>query len=122
MNPDHLHRYAIDPFAFALDLVKKNELGRPFELFPAQREIIRLAFAFDADGRLPYDTIVYACPKKSGKTTVNALLTLWWAYTQEPPNEVYIVANDLDRGFVNECVNELRRRPSYRRGAQLVLR
>lgn len=32
-----------------------------------QRDILRLAFAFDENGRLPWDTILYSCVKKSGK-------------------------------------------------------
>jgi phage terminase large subunit-like protein len=58
-----------------------------------------LAFAFDDDGRLPYDTIIYSCPKKSGKTAVNGALTLWWAFTQESPNEILILANDLEQSL-----------------------
>jgi phage terminase large subunit-like protein len=92
-----LNRYPRDPVAFIDDLVKKNELGQPFRLLGHQREILRLAFAFDSDGRLPYDTIIYSCPKKSGKTTLNAAVTLWWAFTQEAPNEILIIANDLEQ-------------------------
>lgn len=43
------------------------------------------------------ETIVQSCPKKSGKTALNAATTLWWAFTQEPPNEILIVANDLEQ-------------------------
>ena len=57
----------ISPLTFIDKLVKKNELGQPFSLMHHQREILRLAFAFDENGRLPYDTIVYSCVKKSGK-------------------------------------------------------
>jgi hypothetical protein len=39
------------------------------------------AFAFDENGRLPYDTVIYSTTKKSGKTTLNAALTLCWAVT-----------------------------------------
>jgi hypothetical protein len=46
----------ISPITFIDKLVKKNELGQPFSLVDHQREILRLAFAFDQDGRLPYDT------------------------------------------------------------------
>jgi hypothetical protein len=45
----------ISPLTFIDKLVKKNELGRP--------EVLRLAFAFDEDGRLPWDTIIYSCVK-----------------------------------------------------------
>jgi hypothetical protein len=44
---------------------------------PFQEEILNLAFAFDENGRLPYDPVIYSCRKKSGKTTLNAALTLW---------------------------------------------
>ena len=92
-----LARYPRDPLAFIDDLVKRNELGQPFYLLEHQREIVRLAFAFDRDGRLVYDTFIYSCPKKSGKTTINAAILLWWAFTQEAPNEILIIANDLEQ-------------------------
>ena len=68
-----------------------------FRLSDHQREVLRLAFDFDHDGRLPYDTIVYSCIKKSGKTTLNGALTLAWGFTQEAPNEILILANDLEQ-------------------------
>ena len=77
---------SISPIHFIDKLIKKNELGQPFKLFAFQREILELAFAFDDNGKLSYDTILYPCPKKSGKSTINGALTLWWALTQEPPN------------------------------------
>ena len=92
-----LASYPRDPLAFIDDLVKQNELGQPFHLLEHQREILRLAFAFDEVGRLVYDTFIYSCPKKSGKTTINAALSLWWAFTQEAPNEILIIANDLEQ-------------------------
>lgn len=61
--------------------------------------MLRLAFAFDDNGRLPYDTVIWSCPKKSGKTTLNAALTLWWGFTQESPNELLCVANDLEQSL-----------------------
>ena len=87
----------IHPVTFIDKLVKKNELGQPFRLIDHQREVLRLAFAFDQDGRLPYDTILYNCIKKSGKTTLNGALTLAWGFTQEAPNELLILANDLEQ-------------------------
>jgi hypothetical protein len=89
----------ISPLTFIDKLVTKNELGRPFSLTDDQREILRLAFTFDNDGRLPWDTIIYSCVKKSGKTTLNGALTLAWAFTQEAPNEVLILANDLEQSL-----------------------
>jgi hypothetical protein len=89
----------ISPITFIDKLVKKNELGRPFSLMDHQREVLRLAFDFDEDGRLPWDTIIYSTVKKSGKTTLNGALTLAWAFTQEAPNEILILANDLEQSL-----------------------
>ena len=61
---------SISPITFIDKLVKKNELGQPFKLMDHQREILRLAFTFDDQGRLPWDTVIYSCVKKSGKTTL----------------------------------------------------
>ena len=46
----------ISPITFIDRLVKKNELGQSFKLTEDQREILRLAFTFDENGRLPWDT------------------------------------------------------------------
>jgi phage terminase large subunit-like protein len=80
-------------------LVKKNELGQDFNLMDHQREILRLAFAFDQDGCLPWDTILYSCVKKSGKTTLNGAITLAWGFVEEAPNEILILANDLEQSL-----------------------
>ena len=56
-----------------------------------------LPFPSTKTARLPYDTIIYSCVKKSGKTTLNGALTLWWAFTQEAPNELLVIANDLEQ-------------------------
>jgi len=33
----------------------------------------------------------------SGRTTIYAAICTWWAYTQEAPNEILIIANDLEQ-------------------------
>ena len=86
-----------DPAVWIDQHIHRNELNQPFHLYPHQREILRLAFNFDADGRLPYDTILYSAVKKSGKTSILALLSLYWAMTQEAPNEIILLANDLEQ-------------------------
>src|SRR5690242_9622834 len=87
----------ISPLTFIDKVIRRNELGEPFRLFPFQREILALAFAFDADGKLPYDTILYSTIKKSGKTTINGALTLYWALVQEAPNTCLLLANDREQ-------------------------
>jgi phage terminase large subunit-like protein len=90
-------RYERDPVAFIDERVKVNELGQPWRLLDHQREILAAAFDFGDDGRLAWDTFVFACPKKTGKTTINGALATWWAFTQEAPNEIYVLANDLEQ-------------------------
>ena len=104
-----LQRYRTDFSSFVGDFIGVNELGKPFQLMNHQRRILGMAFAFNQDGRLPWDTIIYSAPKKSGKTFVNALVTVWWAYTQEPPNKLLICANDLEqaRGRVFRAIQKI---------------
>jgi phage terminase large subunit-like protein len=92
-----------DPFAplgiidFFDRFITKNEVGESFNLVAYQREILDRAFTFDAEGKLAYTSYIYSEPKKSGKTAVGAGVATWWAYTQEAPNQIFIVANDLDQ-------------------------
>jgi phage terminase large subunit-like protein len=125
MPRSRLSLYPTDPVAFIDDQLTRNELGQPWRLTEHQREILRYAFAFDQDARLPWDTIVYACPKKSGKTAINAALTLWWAFSQEAPNELLIIANDLEQAqgrVFKACVGLLRANPALARSADITAR
>ena len=112
----------ISPITFIEEYVRKNELGQPFRLMPHQKEILRLAFAFDKNGRLPYDTVIFSCPKKSGKTALNAALTLWWAFTQEAPNECLAVANDLEQARARQfasCEGIITHNPELKRKCEV---
>lgn len=80
----------IDEFAIAED-------GNPLHLEPHQRLILGEAFKFGSNERLSYRTIVYSAPKKSGKTAINALVSLWWGFCVQPPDEIIIASNDLDQ-------------------------
>jgi phage terminase large subunit-like protein len=112
----------ISPITFIEEYVRLNELGQPFRLMPHQKEILRLAFAFDKNGRLPYDTVIFSCPKKSGKTALNAALTLWWAFTQEAPNECLAVANDLEQARARQfasCEGIIEHNPELKRKCEV---
>jgi hypothetical protein len=89
----------ITPITFIDRLVKKNELGQDFKLTDDQPEILRLAFTFDDNGRLPWDTIIYSCVKKSGKTTINGAVTPAWGFTRDAPNEILVLGNDLEQSL-----------------------
>jgi len=71
-----LTRYRADPCAFIEECLINPETGKPFVLLPAEREFLKHAFATDENGRLLYPELVYACPKKSGKTGFAALFTI----------------------------------------------
>lgn len=117
-----LDRYLTDPVAFADDLVTKNELGQPWRLFDHDREILSLAFAFDEEGRLPWDTILWSCIKKDGKSWKNALVVVWWGFTQEAPNEIDIRSNDLEQSLsrvFRMIVGLLRHNPVLGRSAKV---
>jgi len=73
------------------------EDGKPIRLESHQKRILNRAFEFDTEGKLRYSTIVYSCPKKSGKTTVGAIVALWMAYEVEPKGEVICCANDEEQ-------------------------
>ena len=98
---------------------------------PHQRLILDHVFDFDANGKLPYSVVVYSCVKKSGKTTLNAIVQAYWAYNIEPPNEVIVAANKRDqaiaRGF-KELKGYIQRNPVLEaeatsvKGNQITLR
>jgi len=71
--------------------------GRPIALEPHQEALLRLIEARDADGRHRYRTFVYSTPKKSGKTTIAALVARFRAETAGRFQEIYCVANDLEQ-------------------------
>ena len=89
---DDIVQWAQSPHGFYVP-----ETKQPIVLSDIQQQILRHVFTPDADGIMPYQTILYSCTKKSGKSTLAALVTLWWALTQEAPNEIFLAANDLDQ-------------------------
>lgn len=69
----------------------------PLQLFPFQRDILSHVFTPDANGKFPYTDIIYSAPKKSGKTTIGALILAWAAECGLPGSEIYTIANDKDQ-------------------------
>jgi phage terminase large subunit-like protein len=64
-----------------------------------QRLILDHCFTFNGDGKLPYSLIVYSCPKKSGKTTINAIVQAYFGYNIEAPNEIITAANKREQAI-----------------------
>ena len=70
---------------------------RPVVLEPHQKALLRLIDSRGADGTHRHRTVVYSTPKKSGKTTLAALVARFRAETEGPFQEIYCVANDLEQ-------------------------
>jgi len=70
--------------------------GGPIVLEEHQKRILRHVLTPGPDGRLPYDTIVWSEPKKSGKTELQALVGAYLAVL-EPDAEVLLMANDQEQ-------------------------
>jgi len=78
---------------------KKGKLSGPGKLVLAehQERILSHCLTPDAQGILPYTTIVYSCPMKSGKTTIEAAIGTWAAEEFDSGSEIYAVANDEEQ-------------------------
>jgi phage terminase large subunit-like protein len=59
-----------------------------------QKLITRFVFTRRADGRFPFQTIVYSQPKKGGKTTLVAAWERWLAETQVRYGNLFTIGND----------------------------
>ncbi len=92
-----LRRWREDPVAFAERLIDP-ETGRPFELYPAQRQFLREAFRRRLDGRLLYPELLFSAPKKSGKTALAAMILLYVVLVLGGRYaEGYCAANDMEQ-------------------------
>lgn len=58
-----------------------------------QERIVRAALD-ESGGKFRWATIIYSCPKKSGKTRIAAMVASWLAYRSGRYAEVYCLAND----------------------------
>jgi len=77
---------------------EKNSLagsGR-LALLPHQKRILDHCLHINEDGKTRYTTVIYSCPKKSGKTTLEAAIGNWWG-EEVPETEIYAVANDIEQ-------------------------
>jgi phage terminase large subunit-like protein len=108
---DHttLDRWRSDPIAFIETCLFDPETDQPFVLLDAERAFLMHAFKTDDDGRLLYPELVYACPKKSGKTAFGALIMLTMVLLFGSRfSEGYALANDLEQA-VSRVFQAIRR-------------
>jgi hypothetical protein len=93
-----LRHWQREPIRFIEEILTDPETGKPFELFPAEREFFQHAWQRNDDGRLRYTEQCFAAPKKSAKTQIagmhmaTAILVFGGRYA-----EGYCVANDLEQ-------------------------
>lgn len=67
--------------------------SKPIKLRPWQRAVLAAMFPDDGSPS-PWETFLISAPKKSGKTTLDAIATAYAALTFPAPEVAYCVAND----------------------------
>ncbi len=72
-----------------------EETEEPIVLERHQKAVLRYALRRNAEGRLPFNTILWSQPKKSGKTAVAGMVARWAAETWGRYGEILCVGNDL---------------------------
>ena len=113
-----LARWRGNPIGFIQQVLINPVTNWPFVLLDAERVFLTHAFRTGADGRLLYPEQIFACPKKSGKTTFAAIyvITLVLLYGGVHP-EAICAANDYDQSVgrvfaairrIIECSPQLR--------------
>lgn len=91
-------RWKRDPIAFIREVLINPETGKAFDLYPDEKRFIRLAFTVTPDTRLPFAEILFSAPKKTGKTALAAMLTIYVIVVLGGPYaEGYCVANDFEQ-------------------------
>jgi phage terminase large subunit-like protein len=94
----HHARWRADPLTFIREVLVDPETSRPFALYPAQERFIQEALTLTSTKRLRYPELIFAAPKKSGKTTLAALMTLYTVLVLGGRfAEAYCVANDQEQ-------------------------
>jgi hypothetical protein len=119
-----LARWRQRPIEFIETVLIDPESHAPFELLRAERAFLEHAFQIGDNGKLKYTEWLYSCPRKSGRTTFQALiqLTTTLLYGGAFP-ESYILANSLEqgRGRVFEiCTRIVQASPLLRDEAQIT--
>jgi hypothetical protein len=91
-------RWRTDPVAFIDEVLRDPANGKPFVLYERQKRFLREAFALGPEGRLRCPEMIFAAPKKSGKTATAAMVAIYVAVVMAGTyGEVYCLANDLEQ-------------------------
>jgi phage terminase large subunit-like protein len=93
-----LARWRADPISFIEHTLRDPESRKSFVLSDAERQFLTLAFVLDDNGRLKFPELVFGAIKKSGKTTLAAIIMLTMVLLFGGRfAEGYCVANDLEQ-------------------------
>ena len=96
-----------------------EETEAPITFEPYQAALLRHIFTRNDEGRFPYTTILWSQPKKSGKTTIAAIVVRWAAEFWGKYGEVLCVGNDAkqakERGFM-KCAVSVELTPGFIKG------
>jgi phage terminase large subunit-like protein len=76
LEPNSLARWQAAPISFITEVLRNPKTGKPFELFPAQRQWFDHCWQMQDDGRLKYPEQLLSWIKKTGKTTTAAMQML----------------------------------------------
>ena len=81
------------------DFEKEEWIGEGnLQLSDIQRRILGHCLTPDPKtGVFPYKTVLYSCPKKSGKTAISAAVGAWFADQCPPNSELFCIANDKEQ-------------------------
>jgi Phage Terminase len=99
-----------NPAQFITDVLRDPETGEAFALNPSEVAFLARAFELDDNGRLKHPELVFAAIKKSGKTTLAAIILLFVVLVLGGAfAEAYCVANDLEQaqGRVFQAVRRI---------------
>lgn len=99
LAPKQLDRYRHEPCTFIEEQLYDPVTNKPFILLPAERAFIEHAFQIDEKtGRLRYPEMVYATPRKGGKTGFAAMMMLTTVLLYGGRfGEGYCCANDYEQ-------------------------
>lgn len=79
--------------------------NQPIRLLPHQKKILSHIFTKDANGKLPYRTVVWSTPKKQGKTELAGLVGLYWSLANKY-SEIYIATNSYEQS-ISRCFDRI---------------
>lgn len=98
---------ATDPVEWMESRFYIPSTGQPIVLYPHQKAYLKLALTRDENEYFPYRTLIYSTIKQSGKSTIAAAITRWYAETQRRRQECYTIGNDMEQAK-NRSFREIR--------------